>query len=1083
MSLPDIRFPGWARARTLDERVILFRAQRAGMRQTVQPHKTATRRWDHWCSQPPFNDPDLFAQRLAASGVSEDEFLDALADQADATWGDDAIPPWVMQLVNSFSLVGGQSCVDFASCTSPGGSQLSNLLWCVEPLVSNALRNLQAGLADIVPIHGDMPFDSEAIYKIFVPNLFVELDRMLIRCLVLELNVARIQGSLEGSSGTERFQDFLSRLRESDTKLRFLRTYPVLARQLTTRINAWVSSSLTFLSHLCEDWNEITSAFSQHTALGCLIEANGRVGDSHRGGRSVIIARFSSGIRVVYKPRSVAADLHFNHLLDWVNRRLRRGQFRILTILDRGDHGWVEFVAAKDCASKDEIDRFYQRQGGYLALLYAMGGTDLHCDNLVAAGEDPVLLDLEALFHPAVERGDSEAVGEFAGRVVSSSVLRTGFVPLRVWPSGKSDGIDRSGLAAPEGQITPFGVLQLELSGTDEMHIVRKPKLIPESMHRPRLRGREIDVLDHVESVASGFRRVYELMLHYRHDLLARDGPLARFQNDEVRVILRATQKYSSLLSESFHPDVLRDAIDRDLLFDLLWVDVARRPHLSRVVQSEINDLRNGDIPLFTTRATSCHIYTSSGQEIADFFPESGYASVCRRVQQMSSHDLETQLWFLRASLATLDRRRVSTVARTHSPTPLQATIDHDRLLAGACAVGDRLEALAVQQGSEAAWIGLTMTQRHSWSIKPLDSDLYDGISGVVLFLAHLGAITEDDRYTKLAQAGLSTVRRRMRHGLRPGTPIGAFSGYGGIIYTLTHLAVLWHWPELIEEAFAIAAGLQPLIDLDDQYDIIGGAAGCMASLFSIYRSVPRDIAMTMALRCGDRLVETAKTTAKGMGWVNARLAQRPLTGFAHGAAGIAWALMEFAELTGIDRFNAAAVAACNYERSLFDPLERNWPDLRELESLRTDRHTRTPRFMTAWCHGAPGVGLSRLSMLRHIDDAEIHAEINIALEKTVESGFGGNHSLCHGDLGNLEVIAHASRILDVSAMGSPGPADSSRHRPHHRKRRLGMWGTAGGGVTRPDDGIGGHWLWAPKARRTGRSAVRAHACSPAESS
>jgi lantibiotic modifying enzyme len=50
--------------------------------------------------------------------------------------------------------------------------------------------------------------------------------------------------------------------------------------------------------------------------------------------------------------------------------------------------------------------------------------------------------------------------------------------------------------------------------------------------------------------------------------------------------------------------------------------------------------------------------------------------------------------------------------------------------------------------------------------------------------------------------------------------------------------------------------------------------------------------------------------------------------------------------------------------------------------------------------------------MLRHIDDAEIRAEIDIALEKTLISGFGGNHSLCHGDLGNLEVIAHASRIL-----------------------------------------------------------------------
>ena len=68
--------------------------------------------------------------------------------------------------------------------------------------------------------------------------------------------------------------------------------------------------------------------------------------------------------------------------------------------------------------------------------------------------------------------------------------------------------------------------------------------------------------------------------------------------------------------------------------------------------------------------------------------------------------------------------------------------------------------------------------------------------------------------------------------------------------------------------------------------------------------------------------------------------------------------------------------------------------------------------FMSAWCHGAPGIGLARLQCLPHLNDAEIHAEIATALKTTFAQGFGHNHSLCHGDLGNLELLLQADEVL-----------------------------------------------------------------------
>jgi lantibiotic modifying enzyme len=68
---------------------------------------------------------------------------------------------------------------------------------------------------------------------------------------------------------------------------------------------------------------------------------------------------------------------------------------------------------------------------------------------------------------------------------------------------------------------------------------------------------------------------------------------------------------------------------------------------------------------------------------------------------------------------------------------------------------------------------------------------------------------------------------------------------------------------------------------------------------------------------------------------------------------------------------------------------------------------------MVAWCHGAPGIGMARLRSLRHMDDEKIREEVDVALRTTLSLGFGRNHSLCHGDLGNLDLILEASEELD----------------------------------------------------------------------
>ena len=186
--------------------------------------------------------------------------------------------------------------------------------------------------------------------------------------------------------------------------LSLLEEYAVLARQLVEALDRWVACQLELLERLCADWEQIRSIFLPDRDPGVIVEIRQGAGDTHQGGHSVTILTWSSGFRLVYKPRPMSLDVHFQELLAWLNAQGHKPAFRTLTIVDKQTYGWSEFVLAHDCASREEVERFYQRQGGYLALLYTLEATDFHAENLIACGENPILIDLEALFQPRMRR-------------------------------------------------------------------------------------------------------------------------------------------------------------------------------------------------------------------------------------------------------------------------------------------------------------------------------------------------------------------------------------------------------------------------------------------------------------------------------------------------------------------------------------------------------------------------------------------------------------------------------------------------------------------------------------------------------
>lgn len=990
----------WWLGEPLTGRVAALRSQSsAGVRSGTESQRSL-----RWREQFPFGDEQFFAQRLTACDISEEEFLRVVGGA-----GSDPKPPvWARTLVHAYlAPQRPESALTDASSRPTDG--LYPFLRCAAPLVDHFAEQLRDNAAGLAGGHPSAPFHAPTVHQLFLGDLLEAFKRMLAPAMLLELNLARITGQLAGAGPAERFYEFIDGLGNSATALLRLSRYPVLARQLVVRGECWAASSLAFLRDLADDRPAIEYWLDGEPQLDRLAGVQTQLADSHCGGRSVVVAAFDSGLRLVYKPRSLAIDRHFQQLLQWTGSRVDGMSFRVTKILDRGTHGWTEYVRPTDCESRQGVRRFYERQGGYLALLYLLNGGDLHCENVIAAGEHPVLVDVEALFHAHVPTRHYGVHG-VAARAWETSVLRTGLLPTPMRWSDDHEPLDRSGLGAPEHQLSPFGVLCPDAVGTDEMRLVRQRHPIKPPRHLPTIAGRPAEQID-VSAVVRGFAKVYRTLMAHRGELRTPTGPIARFGGDQIRIVLRHTLVYTRLLSESFHPDVLRDALDRDQLFDLLWADVPDNAQLGRVVADECRDLWNGDVPVFYSRVGSRAIESSSGKTIPRFLPEPTDAPVRRRLLALCDEDLERQSWFIRAAFASLEAGRANISRETEGWTPTgTVTTTRDRLIAHACRIGERLAVLALRSGDEAGWMGLRHEGKDDWSLRPVGPDLYDGTAGIVLFLAHLAAVTGEQRYRRLAAAGARNLQNQVAALTPTFTPIGAFNGAGGLIYLYSHLATLWDQPQWLDDAHTIIDELPQMIESDSSYDVMGGAAGCIAGLLAMHAVAPSNECLAVATACGDHLVRSARATRPGIGWPSA-LFGVPLAGFSHGASGIAGSLLALHRLTGESRFREAALAALAYERSLYDPNRRHWADLRPREEAAA---ARTP--MVAWCHGAAGIGLSRLGMLSALDSQSGRRDIAIAVDATLAWGFGDNHCLCHGDLGNLDFLLQAGEVLAVPA-------------------------------------------------------------------
>ncbi|RKG66375.1 type 2 lantipeptide synthetase LanM, partial [Corallococcus exercitus] len=254
----------WWRALTLAERVAAVRAH-AG--DAAVDAERAERRLRRWLEQKSFRGKGSFARRLEAEDVREAELLRLLGEPLEALAARHPIlPPWGGRVREA--LAGPDLPPPTVLEDSAQGQSLAGFAALAGPLMAQARARLLAEAERLAREPSGAPFEPERMVALCAASLPGRLQGVLSRTLLLELNVARLQGHLEGETGEERYRSFVQRLCQREVAEALLREYPVLARQLTLTVSGWEEAHLELLRRLCEDQEALRRAFSPEGAMG-----------------------------------------------------------------------------------------------------------------------------------------------------------------------------------------------------------------------------------------------------------------------------------------------------------------------------------------------------------------------------------------------------------------------------------------------------------------------------------------------------------------------------------------------------------------------------------------------------------------------------------------------------------------------------------------------------------------------------------------------------------------------------------------------------------------------------------------------
>jgi len=330
--------------------------------------------------------------------------------------------------------------------------------------------------------------------------------------------------------------------------------FPVLARLWAQTIFQWRSHVAEVLLRFTTDRVALSQALFDGGPIEKLINLRCDLSDPHHQGRTVMLLQFETRA-VIYKPRPGDGEWEWGSLMEWMNTQSFAPRLKAGRVLRRKGYCWMERVEVTTCKNHAAARRFYERIGGMIAAAYLLKAVDCHRENVIASGEDPVLVDADALWHfsPGTK-----------AQAPLEVLYRTGF-------------FRNSNSRSLQSRSSVLGGSKT-------------------GQHVPRIGTEPLDPRQYKHEIVRGFDKAWNSLLGTKDRRRAFARRLQRIRSRERRSIHGATEKYAAIRRASIQPAALRSGIERNLLIARLC---QRDSVSSSVIQAEIYALKELDIPYF----------------------------------------------------------------------------------------------------------------------------------------------------------------------------------------------------------------------------------------------------------------------------------------------------------------------------------------------------------------------------------------------------------------------------------------------------------------------------------------------------
>ena len=978
----------------------------------------AARRLAAWCRSCASGDWSLFGRRLDRDGWTIGQALSRFATvrrKASASkpaWIDDAI--WIEAALQSptkntktiAAFEQTEPCA-FEHLFTPVVEQAEALLWSdINARVFDNLNESARACLRLSLLKELSSLSTPAIYERFV------LARKA-------SGTPPAAAKPQQEAGTSRYDQFVAEMKAGGFR-RLFEDKPVLLRLIASVTRQWIDTSREFVLRLDADLATIRRAILHVGADSRVAKIEGDLSDPHNSGHSVQIVSFEDGSRIVYKPKDLRLDVAWYALVERLNRAEPPLELKAVRTISRDGYGWTEFIDHAGCADQEGCQRFFRRAGAWLALFHCFAANDMHQENMIAAGDHPVPIDLETILQaPAEEHKaqDPEAQAfDTAMETVANSVMMVGLLPAY----GRSPDNNIFAIGGMTADWNSKTKVKWNNINSDEMRPAKSKEVGKTTPNLPHVDGRYAKFGDHIDDFIAGFEDYAKFLLHQSRD--AKQGGLFDgFTGVPVRKVIRATRFYYMLLQRLKNHRTMDDGVvwsaQTDFIARLADWEKDSDP-LWPLQQAERSALVALNVPHFVSPSDGNEIRDATGISIHTE-ATSGMARARARVQDFDEQDIAWQITVITQNTSSLPRSAGPPARGVELKQPSRSEVDvaptKEVFVAEAGKIAEELSRYAIRRGPGAAWIGLDwLGDSEVFQLVCLGPELYNGVSGIAVFLAAHAAVTGCKSSGELALAGMSHLRKNLRSRnaarMARSLGIGGATGLGSIVYALTVMSKSLHDDDLLADAH-VAAELftDDLIAADKQLDVMGGSAGAILGLLRLYRDTQSSDVLKRAIKCGEYLLRQPRVGPEGhRGWSGQGSGPHGLNGMSHGAAGFAYALASLSAATGRDEFAKAASECIAFENLSYDAERSNWPDL---------RGDGEPGWPCQWCHGAPGIGLARIAMTKRggLDSKLLATDIRNALVG-VERGWPGPlDTLCCGALGSIEFFCEAGSALGRS--------------------------------------------------------------------